>query len=148
MTISEANKIKEQFYSIDQPSEEDIFLFTEAMDFLISETHDPTSMMELGGWYYGEKDYDLALKYYEMAAAYDSTDAYECLGYIWYYGRTGQKDYEKAFKNFSRAAERGDLIAEYKVADMYKDSRRFLYQGSHRWKTPDHNLQRSVCLYV
>ena len=23
-------------------------------------------------------------------------EAYECLGYVWYYGRTGTKDYEKA----------------------------------------------------
>ena len=43
------------------------------------------------------------------------------LGYIWYYGRTGEKDYEKAFHYFSKAMERGNLIATYKVADMYKN---------------------------
>ena len=103
------------------PSEEDIFLFTEALGFLIAETQDPRFMLELGGYYYGEKDYVLAQKYYEMAAELGLTDACSGLGYIWYYGRTGKRDFEKAFHYYSIAAAAGDLQAEYKLADMYRN---------------------------
>ena len=121
MTITEAKKIWRQFYSKTNPTEEDRFVFTEALEFLIGETKDPDAMLDLGAMYYESKRFDLALKYYEMAAECGSLTAVSNLGYIWYYGRTGQKDYEKAFKYFSKAAEAGDLIAAYKVADMYKN---------------------------
>jgi len=78
-------------------------------------------MMQLGGWYYDKRNFDLALKYYDMASEYKITSAYACLGYIWYYGRTGEKDFEKAFKYYSLAADAGDLESAYKVADMYKN---------------------------
>lgn len=51
----------------------------------------------------------------------DYDEAYECLGYIWYYGRTGERDYKKAFEYFSKMMDKGNLVAEYKVADMYKN---------------------------
>lgn len=56
-----------------------------------------------------------------MASACDFEPAYVCLGYIWYYGRSGEKDYKKAFENYSKAAERGNITAKYKIADMYKN---------------------------
>ena len=121
MTTTQARKIEADFYNRSNPSEEDIFAFTEAMEFLIDKEHKPQDMMNLGGYYYEIKRFDLALKYYEMAAAYDYDPADECLGYIWYYGRTGEKDYEKAFRYFSKAADRGNTVAAYKVADMYKN---------------------------
>ena len=120
MTIFEAQDICEAFYRLSNPGDEDRFLVTEALDFLIAETKDPSYMMELGGLYYEQKDFELARKYYEMAAEYDDTRAMLCLGYIWYYGRTGARDYEKAFHYFDRARERGDINAAYKVADMYR----------------------------
>lgn len=121
MTIKEARGIAARFYRNTNPSEEDIFLYTEAMDFLIHEENRPEDMMELGGWYYGERRFDLALKYYEMASAYDIDPADECLGYIWYYGRTGQVDYEKAYRHYAKSMARGNLVSTYKVADMYKN---------------------------
>jgi len=78
-------------------------------------------MMYLGGVYYDMKNFDLALKYYEMAASMDYDEAYECLGYIWYYGRTGERDYKKAFEYFTKMMDKGNLVATYKVADMYKN---------------------------
>jgi tetratricopeptide (TPR) repeat protein len=96
-------------------------MFIEAMNYLIEENKDPRDMMYLGGYYYELKRFDLALKYYEMAAAMDYEEAYECLGYIWYYGRTGERDYKKAFECFTKMMEKGDLVATYKVADMYKN---------------------------
>ncbi|MCR5608131.1 MAG: hypothetical protein K6G26_03630 [Lachnospiraceae bacterium] len=121
MTIKEAENIAMKFDKNNNPSEEEVFMFTEAMEFLIEELHRPKDMMYLGGYYYEIKHFNLALKYYEMAASYDYEEAYECLGYIWYYGRTGVKDYEKAFLYFSKMMEKGNLVASYKVADMYKN---------------------------
>lgn len=121
MTISEANRICREFYNKTNPTEDDRFLYAEALDFLIKETKDPDYMVELGAMYYEQREFNLALKYYEMAAEYDNLYAISDLGYIWYYGRTGEKDYEKAFYYFSKAMDRGDLIANYKVADMYKN---------------------------
>lgn len=74
-------------------------------------------MADLGGYYYELKKYDLALKYYNMAAELGSEGTEVCLGYVWYYGRTGKVDYEKAFHYFSMAGR--NPVAEYKIADMY-----------------------------
>ena len=92
MTVNEARDIQNEFQENQNPTEEEVFLFTEAMNFLIEEEHNPGDMLSLGGYYYEIKRFDLALKYYEMAATYDYDPAYECLGYIWYYGRTGLND--------------------------------------------------------
>ena len=121
MTIDEARKIAIEFDENRNPTEEDVFLFTEAMGFLIEELHDPGDMLYLGGYYYEQKRFDLALKYYEMSASFDYDPAYECLGYIWYYGRTGERDYKKAYEYFSKLMAKGHPVATYKVADMYKN---------------------------
>ena len=118
MTVSEARTIVEQFNRNNgNYTEEDFFLYTEAAGFLIRETNDPRIMLNLGGFYYEQKNYDLALKYYTMAAEHGYEEAEVCLGYIWYYGRTETIDYEKAFHYFSMA--RQNPVAEYKIADMY-----------------------------
>lgn len=122
MTVKEARQIVYDFSdNTKKVSDDEFFLFAEAMDFLINEEHHPEDMMYLGGVYYEMKRFDLALKYYEMAAAYDYDEAYECLGYIWYYGRTGERDYKKAFEYFSKMMDKGNLVATYKIADMYKN---------------------------
>ena len=121
MTINEARNIQNEFYENQNPTEEEVFLFTEAMNFLIKEEHNPADMLSLGGYYYEIKRFDLALKYYEMAATYDYDPAYECLGYIWYYGRTGERDFKKAFEYFSKLMIKGDPVSTYKVADMYRN---------------------------
>ena len=120
MTIIEAQRILEDFYRLSNPGEEDRFLAAEALDYLIAETKDPRYMLTLGSMYYEQKQFELARKYYELAAEYDDTSALNCLGYIWYYGRTGKPDYEKAFHYYDRARRRGDMNAAYKVADMYR----------------------------
>jgi len=122
MTSKEALKIVTSFNDVtNKPSSEEEFMYIEALKFLIAEDHDPKAMMTLGGYYYEQRLFDLALKYYEMASAMDFEPAYECLGYIWYYGRTGLKDYKKAFEYFSKAEDKGNLVAAYKLADMYKN---------------------------
>ena len=121
MTTAEAKRIIEDFEDDRRHSDEEEFLFVEAMQFLIDEKHDPSDMMHLGGHYYEKRHFDLALKYYEMADSYGYDEAAECLGYIWYYGRTGEPDYRKAFEYFSKLMKKGHLVATYKVADMYKN---------------------------
>ena len=120
MTIKEAKEICARLECDDETlSEEDFFLYTEALGFLIEKTRKPKYMVALGGVYYARKDFDLALKYYEMAADLGSEPAIEGLGYIWYYGRTGTVDHEKAFRYFSLLKH--NIVAQYKVADMYKN---------------------------
>ena len=121
MTVAEARQIVRDYFrkQNSNPGEEEFFMFTEAMDYLIQETKDPAYMVDLGAVYYENRQFDLALKYYEMAAEYGEIHAISNLGYIWYYGRTGEKNYEKAFYYFNKAREMGDMIAAYKVADMY-----------------------------
>jgi len=68
MTIQEAMQIEIDFYGIQSPSEEDVFRFTESMDYLIHETKQPRYIMGLGSYYYEQKRFDLALKYYFMDA--------------------------------------------------------------------------------
>ncbi len=121
MTTDEARIIVEDFEENSNPSDEQVFMFIESMEFLIDKEHDPADMMWLGGYYYEIKRFDLALKYYEMAATFNYEPAYECLGYIWYYGRTGEKDYKKAFECFSKSADQGNIVSAYKLADMYKN---------------------------
>ncbi len=121
MDIREAKKIVETIGRKASLSREEAFRLTEALEYLIRETHETRWMVELGGYYYEEKRFDLALKYYEMADSYGDAWAPEGLGYIWYYGRTGRRDYEKAFLYYSKAAHQGQLKSKIKVADMYRN---------------------------
>ncbi|MBQ0064730.1 MAG: sel1 repeat family protein [Firmicutes bacterium] len=121
MNIFEAQEIIQEYYQSQNHTEEEEFIFFEALTFLIEETKDPKYMIDAGGYFYRQRKFELAQKYYEMAESYDYEIAYECLGYIWYYGRTGMPDYEKAFHYFSKSAEKGNLVSQYKVADMYKN---------------------------
>ena len=121
MTIPEARKNIEDYYRKPNHTDREDFILTEAYGYLIEEEHNPEDMMSLGGYYYENRNFDLALKYYELAATYDYENAYECLGYVWYYGRTGERDFKKAYEYFSKAMEKGSPIATYKIADMYKN---------------------------
>ena len=121
MTIYEAKKILERLERKTSLSSEEEHGLIETLEFMIEKTGDPKYSEWLGGIYYDKRIFDLALKYYELAEAQGSIWAWNGLGYIWYYGRTGQKDYEKAFRHFKAAADRGNIVARYKVADMYKN---------------------------
>ena len=120
-TIESSKQILDDYYDLTQPTYEDDIQLINALEYLIKETHNPEYMVELGGWYYGQKQFDLAEEYYLMAAKLDYNNAYECLGYIYYYGRVGQPDYEKAFHYYKLASDQGNLVAAYKLADMYKN---------------------------
>ncbi|MCR5167734.1 MAG: hypothetical protein K6C13_11060 [Oscillospiraceae bacterium] len=119
MDFKEAFDLYEGFLrNEDNSTDDEFFLFTEAAELLYKHTGEPGYMMTLAGVYYGRKEYELAQKYYEIAAEQGDDYSNIGLGYIWYYGRTGEIDYKKAFEYFSRC--KGDINAEYKLADMYR----------------------------
>ena len=121
MTIKEAMAIIDEYEYKSVLTDDEEFLLLEAFDFMIETTKETQWMIRLGGYHYEKRDFDLALKYYEMADELGDKWAPEGLGYIWYYGRTGQRDYEKAFKYYHKAMENGYLKSMVKVADMYKN---------------------------
>ncbi|MCR5282809.1 MAG: hypothetical protein K6E18_05515 [Lachnospiraceae bacterium] len=125
MKTAQALKLLAEYYDKPNPTEDDEFLFTEALGYLIEETKDPKYMTELAWHYCSKKRFDIEIKYLEMAAEYGYIPAIEELGYMWYYGQHGEKDYKKAFACFSKGAQgdpdqMGSLWCRYKLADMYR----------------------------
>ena len=119
MDFKEAYDIYENYLQNSSfADDEDFFMFTEVVQLLYESTGDAKYMCDLGGAYYERKEFDLARKYYEIATEKGNYYANIGLGYIWYYGRTGECDYKKAFEYFSSC--KGDINAEYKLADMYR----------------------------
>lgn len=104
MTERYARSIIRIFFLNDEP-EMDEAEFEEACHFLMEVIGDMKVAEALGGYYYGKRRYDLALKYYTLAAENGTTYAWIGLGYIWYYGRLGVRDYEKAYHSFAKAIE-------------------------------------------
>lgn len=131
--ISDALKIVERFENDPIFEKDEEFLYTEALQYLYDKTGEGEYISRLAGFYYEQRRFDLALKYYESAADKGILHAFEGLGYIWYYGRTGKTDYEKAFMYYSKAAEMGSLSSEVKIADMYKNGY-FVEKNSDEYK--------------
>lgn len=83
-----------------------------------------TCMNDLGALYYRgelvEQDYVKAAELYEMAADRGCQQSIINLGYIYEYGRTGERNLEKAFHYYAFAAALGSSSeATYKLGDMY-----------------------------
>ena len=121
MTIHEAIDIYNEYQDKSYLTKEEEKAFLDAILFLIEETQDPYFMTYYGGYFYEKRDFKTAKKYYEMAAKKKYPSAYLCLGYIYYYGRVGEPDYDKAFKYYKLASDCDIDEAAYKLADMYKN---------------------------
>lgn len=121
MTIAEARRIIHEYEYKSVVTDDEEFLLLEALEFMIDATKETEWMVRLGGYHYEKRNFDLALKYYEMADELGDEWAPLGLGYIWYYGRTGVRDYDKAFHYYHKAMENGYLQAMVKVADLYKN---------------------------
>ena len=102
MTITDALRFRQDFYDKQDPSADEEFMFTEAMGTLIQETKKPEYMAELAWFYCGRKQFATEKKYLEMAAECGYGPAHEELGYMWFHGQHGEKDYKKAFEYFSK----------------------------------------------
>lgn len=71
-------------------------------------------------YFYGDgvtKDETEAIKWYEKAAVKGYDMAYLNLGEAYQFGQ--QKDFDKAFENYKKAAELGNLTAHFQLANMY-----------------------------
>ena len=75
LTIESAKQILDDYYDRVHPKYEDDIAFMDALEFLIKETNKTEYMVELGGWYYEQKQFDLAEEYYLMAAKQGNVDA-------------------------------------------------------------------------
>lgn len=108
------------FYSLDDPTEEQQFRFVEAMKLLIDrsfwEEDIPVLSFNLAMYYRGIKEFGLEQRYLELAAKYNDCCSKEELGFIAYYGLTGEQDFEKAYHYFSECKMRK---SKYMIADMY-----------------------------
>ena len=126
MTRSEALRFITDFYRNPNPGRDDMFLFEEAELFLINTYHNPSDMNNLAFHYLEQRRHDLELKYLEMAAEYDYPAAVEELGFVWYYGQTGEVDYKKAYEYYLKGSmpdnygNDGSMWCKYKLADMYR----------------------------
>lgn len=67
------------------------------------------------------KNQKRAVALYEKAAELGSSIAMSNLGYAYLYGNGTNIDYEKAYKYFTMAEQRGEWDALNKLGDMYKD---------------------------
>ena len=117
---AEAKRMIRQ-YDPNSSDKSETVLYTKALEYLIRETGDAGYIAKLGSFCYENGQYSPALKHFEAAAEKGSRKALVGLGCIWYYGKTGERDYEKAFRYFTLASDKGDLNAEVKLADMYKN---------------------------
>lgn len=101
-------------------TEEEKFQQKEALRYLSEIDRDPRAMSYLGGIYYEEENYPLAEKYYLAAYNEGYKEIASGLGFIYFYGRVGKPDYQKAMFYFQESAKLGDLESEMKIADMYR----------------------------
>ena len=111
-------EVHNSYYRKEVHTEDDDFVFEEALNSLIR-SGDSIAMFNLAAHYFDDERYDLALKYFEAAEECGERYASEYLGDIWYYGYTGEKDYEKAFRYFSKTAPH-HTHSTIMLADMYR----------------------------
>lgn len=120
LTIESAKQIIDTYYDILKPTYKEDIEYMQALEFLIEQTKEAEYMVQLGSWYYEQRQYDLAEEQYLKASKSNNIDAYECLGYIYYYGKVGEPDYEKAYTYLKKASDKNDAFATFKLADMYR----------------------------
>ena len=80
-----------------------------------------SAMIMLGDYYFNTKKIELAIAYYKKAIENKNPLGYTRLGFMYYYGKGIGKDYNEAFKLFSRGALEGETTSVIKLSDMYKN---------------------------
>lgn len=92
--------------------------------YYILQEENPDCLNDLGAMYYSgdliEQNYETAAELYALGAELGCIQAAINLGYIYEYGRTGKRDYKKAFQQYAYAAAiSSHPEALYKLGDMY-----------------------------
>ena len=80
-----------------------------------------SAMIFLGDYYYQTQKLELAIAYYKKAIEHKNPLGYTRLGFMYYYGKGIVKDYNEAFKLFSRGSLEGETTSIIKLSDMYKN---------------------------
>ena len=84
------------------------------LKFLIETENDNRVMESLGGFYYDKQKFALAEKYYLMSFNNGNKYIASGLGFIYYYGRNGERDFKKAFYYF-------DFMEDFEVEEWGKE---------------------------
>ncbi len=88
-------------------------------DITLVEENKDGDLLEKGAKLYSEGDYDLAIEYYRLSAAFGNVIAISNLGYCYYYARGVDRDYTLARAYFEIAAKHGEINALYMLGDIY-----------------------------
>lgn len=108
-------------------SQEEIDLYKSLIEELANEGDKNALQVIAYGYNEGDRfypcDYKKAVPYLEKLGETGEYFAYNCLGYIYYYGRVNNKisEYEKAYKYFSLAEQGNVYEATYKLGDLYRN---------------------------
>ncbi|MGI6721643.1 MAG: tetratricopeptide repeat protein [Anaerovoracaceae bacterium] len=145
--------IKKYQYNSDLTPDEE-FLLIEAFMYIINlyKDIDPEvmpdgyiAMFNLASLYKRREEYSLALKYFEMCSEHGGGSISDMeAARLYYDGRVGQCDYEKAFKYFSTAAQEGFPNAKLRIADMYKNGQ-FVKQDDEKYKELIFSVYDQIC---
>ena len=76
-------------------------------------------LWEAGGVAIDMKDYEKALKYYQLSAEKGYVKAWKAIGSLYYYGDGVEQSYEKALEYWLHAAEQGSAEAQASIGDLY-----------------------------
>ena len=130
MDISQADQIIEELYfKKGVRTEEETHLLIETLEYKIHRFNDDYAASLLADVYYCLENYDLSVKYNEIVLS-GNNEEYKVqaaiqIAYIYYYGRTGHKDYQKAYEYYTYGANSTksptNMCCKYKLADMYKN---------------------------
>ena len=88
-------------------------------DITLVEENKDGDLLEKGAKLYSEGDYDLAIEYYRLSAAFGNVIAISNLGYCYYYARGVDRDYTLARDYFEIAEKHGEINATYMLGDIY-----------------------------
>ena len=81
-----------------------------------AKANDPLALYQLGSIYYGDGDFERALKYYTKAAALGGIDAHYGLSIMYQMGHGVEKDKKKEIYHLEEAAIGGHHLARYNLA--------------------------------
>ena len=76
-------------------------------------------LLNIGAYYYQQKDYQRAIEYYRLSASMGNDQAICNLGYCYMYARSVEKDMDLAIAYFKIAAKHKNIDALYKLGTLY-----------------------------
>lgn len=116
ITDEEINEKIEKMLSVENPDWDAILEFIRPL----AEQGNAVAQSELGNYcYFGEENYEEAVKWYRKAADQGIAYAQDLLGDCYYCGNGVNQDYGEAVKWYRKAAEQGSEEAYYDLGECY-----------------------------